>query len=105
MDFFYISVDRQPIKQLSLLNQGRKPAADFSNLVLTHISARVVSVPSHAAGITTQNTTVCNGNSSLELVICLPAGKAKFHRYEVFSNVGTLDVRSKLKQIRRNGLS
>ena len=36
--FFNTSTDRQPIKQLSLLNQGRKPAADFSNLVLTHIS-------------------------------------------------------------------
>ena len=52
-----------------------------------------------------KSTTLCNGNSSQELVICLPAGKAKFHRYEVFSNVGTLDVRSKLKQIIWNGLS
>ena len=38
MDFFNNSADRQPIKQLSLLNQGRKPAADISNLVFTHIS-------------------------------------------------------------------
>ena len=40
VDFFNNSADRPPIKQLSLLNQGRKPAADFSNLVLTHISGR-----------------------------------------------------------------
>ena len=38
--FFNNSADRRPIRQLSLLNQGRKAAADFSHLGLTHISGR-----------------------------------------------------------------
>ena len=38
VDFFNNSADRQPTKQLSLLNQEKKPAANFSNPVLTHIS-------------------------------------------------------------------